>query len=292
MPTAELITDGADSPEIEREGALWRGRRVYRVNTHDETIALHAGGLPNEGDAWDGTHPTLRCRRLRARYMYGTNKPETDEGGWSHVTVDYDSGQGTSPLPTPQVGEAYTEFATETGSLPQRFDIQAGIAAGPEDPIGWPIEDGKGIDRRVGALLIRAVTYPVPSSIDFGLISDLIAGQKVNSDEFQLPPLLNTSVRWDVPQGRAQYADCAIELDRNVVRVVHTLRISVAEVLTEFAQAVPAYADHPAAYHLWVRETDNGTIAGSPGNPTSANLRYRASQVYELADFRPLFDPF
>jgi hypothetical protein len=224
-PFGELITDAQYGPVLRRIRGGWEGTRNWRVNTHEESAAIVAQGVPLYGAAWDPSRPRLRIVELEARYMHGTNSGETGTGGWSRVFARYE--ETSTGIFAPQPGDAYTEPASTSTSTNVRYGLDADGSG--DGALNEPIANGRGASKDVGGILLDVHVFL--SGDDNGVLArvwDLIKGKVFNTSAMSLPAMLGASSnqRINVPARTGQYFDFRREVVEGVISYVHTVRIA------------------------------------------------------------------
>ena len=212
------MTQRGYAPRVRREANGYQAERWFRVDTHDELIALSAAGLPQYGDSWDLTAPNLKVVGFETEYPGGQNDGVTGTGGLTYVRVTYETPGLNGSLPV--IGTQYTEIVCSVGSVNVDMDIREEITAGDAPD---KLNNGVGFTKKVGQLQLQIVTWP--TTIDIVRLADLVADQAVNTDPVTTPPILGTGITLNFSAGSLSYCVFDLRAEGGSARLTHTIDV-------------------------------------------------------------------
>lgn len=229
MPlTATLITDEriAPAPWLRDSQGDVIGQRNYRVNTHDEEVALTA--VPVRGSIWSPNYPTLqliwRTTRYMARKDAAAVTPDPPLGGLTIVQCDYAIPRTGNVIP-PAPNLKYTELGFGVETATQKFDLRS-----PAAPPGTyhPINNGAGAAKNIGVVRARVTVYANSANpISLNKIIKLTRLQALNDAPLVLPSIYGTSLTYTMQRGEVQYVGIdPPEVVNGLVKIVHNLNLA------------------------------------------------------------------
>lgn len=199
--TATLLTMKPYAPRFQRVRTGFVGVRWFRVNTADEFAAFNAPGIPQYGDAWSVSAPTLICTGLETDYQGGWDDPTRHEDGLTYVRADYETPNfGRIPIGVP-----YAECIAGSGTVTVRVDVRS--MEDPQSNFGAQIDEGVGVPKKVGSCQVSVVSWP--AVFDASRLLELHAEQAINSDAVTLPPFVGTNLQWTLQPGQGSFASFA-----------------------------------------------------------------------------------
>jgi hypothetical protein len=226
-PIANLVLgygDLGEPPRRVRTGSGHRGERDFWVDTHDEDEALAAIGLPSpdDGTPWSPAAPNLQCIELASRYAGGRNDTITGTGGVTLVRATYETPGFGGRLPVPEVGRKFTDLIFEEITTTQHYDIRFDGAGAFE----MPLANGDGVPRESSRMMAECYYYVAPTAAAFNMQAMWNVIDRLNADTIQLPPLLGTNIRYQVPPLKARMKAPRVGMRYGKLEIVFRLALS------------------------------------------------------------------
>ena len=254
---------GAYAPSLTEDIDKIVGVRNYWVDTHDETEALRAFGLPRYRDPWDlGDYESVLCESRSSVYVTGTDSPLENAKGCTIVRCQYRYNFDGTPLPG--FGLAYSEIFGRVVQRHVAWDVRYLDDTSPADT-KLLIQAGRGTQKIEGLTAHRVTVFPRSNpDIQTTYLRDLRQAQAVNSQPVNLPPLKGfIGFGRTIPAFNLQFADFQISVERGFPKIVYTL-----------------YEGNDMRLFRWVAQDDAGKA-----------LRRLDSHLYQTMDFGNLFVP-
>lgn len=209
-----------DQRELREMRNGWRGKRVYYVTTQDVEVATFGNtsgkpvGLPEKGSAWDTTRaPYLVCVERDFRREGGVDSDAVNiTGGFSEVTLTYETLGLHGRLPPPKTGLAFTRLVPTVTGVQALYGIDPNTGSVPDG--AKQIADGQGAPKDVGLVayeVFRPLSPQAFGLLDVPRLVTLHTEQAVNSDQVTLPAYLASARADAYSPGQLRFAGFAVD---------------------------------------------------------------------------------
>lgn len=211
-----MLTTGSDAPRITLRSDGLEGTRNYRVNTHRESVALTAAGVPDIGSAWDEGFPSLICRSVTAQHEGGMDDPG-GTGGWSRISTEYASFSGNLSKIPRSANLAYTEIISSSSSV----NVIAPVIRNASYT-GPPLGNGAGVPVERSQLIVRIHRWR-PAAMQLPINALVGIANTYNLNSVTTPPIFGSAQTLTFEPGQLFYRGFTPNPGGELIELVHEL---------------------------------------------------------------------